>query len=704
MRRLITFLLRFFAAGQGRPAAAVLLMVFIILQFYPDRYPLEPLRLALFDAYQTHFPRERKSAPATIVHIDEASLKRFGQWPWPRTRLAALIGRISTYKPSAIGLDIIMPEPDRSSPGRIAESLPQIGSALRRQLAALPDNDRILAAQLKEAPVVLGLAGVEGETTGASASVRTAPMLVKGGDPLPYLRRFSAALKSVAELEGAASGQAILNADIERGIVRRIPLVAAVGETLVPSLSLELLRVAAGLPAVEVHVGSRGIASVGIGDVHIPTQANGEAWVHLSPFLPERYVSAVDVFDGKVNPELLQHKLVLVGLTGLGLVDYFTTARGERVPGMEMHVQFLENIFDQHFLLRPTWMTWLELAVLSLSGLYLLLTVPVHKPRLSTLVTLFFTILLLAGGLAFYRISGLLFDAASLAVGINTVFASLSFSTFIETDRQRRIAQQQLQMEREAAARIAGELEAARRIQMGSLPNPSTAFPGERRFELDALLKPARQVGGDLYDFYMLDENRLFFIIGDVSGKGLPACLFMAMTKTLAKSIVLSGMADVRTTLSRVNRELARENPEMLFVTAFAAIVDAESGVIEYCIAGHDAPWLITARGVVNQLDGEGNLPLCVREEQDYPLLRLQLSAGDTICVVTDGITEAMNTGKELYGKTQLNRLLGKNASSLSPSRLIALVHDDVHAFAGGAEQSDDLALLVMRWNGPKDA
>ena len=140
----------------------------------------------------------------------------------------------------------------------------------------------------------------------------------------------------------------------------------------------------------------------------------------------------------------------------------------------------------------------------------------------------------------------MLFDAASLAVGINTVFATLSFSTFIETDRQRRIAQQQLQMEREAAARIAGELEAARRIQMGSLPNPSTAFPGERRFELDALLKPARQVGGDLYDFYMLDKNRLFFIIGYVSGKGLPACLFMAMTKTLAKSM-MSGW-DVRTT------------------------------------------------------------------------------------------------------------------------------------------------------------
>ena len=190
MRRIITFLLRFFAAGQNTPARLSSLTVFIILQFYPDRYPLKPLRLALFDAYQTHFPRERKSAPATIVHIDEASLKRFGQWPWPRTRLAALINRISTYKPSAIGLDIIMPEPDRASPGRMAESLPQIDSALRRQLAALPDNDRDTRRPAKEGSGCPGPCGCRGRNSGGFGERPHGPMLVKGGDPLPYLRRF----------------------------------------------------------------------------------------------------------------------------------------------------------------------------------------------------------------------------------------------------------------------------------------------------------------------------------------------------------------------------------------------------------------------------------------------------------------------------------------------------------------------------------
>jgi serine phosphatase RsbU (regulator of sigma subunit) len=315
-------------------------------------------------------------------------------------------------------------------------------------------------------------------------------------------------------------------------------------------------------------------------------------------------------------------------------------------------------------------------------------------------LTLALTMLIVGCGFALYRAGGLLFDAASLAAEVNLLAISLSLSGFIETDRRKRLAEQQLQLEREAAARVAGELEAARRIQMGSLPLAAAVFPGETRFEIDALLKPARQVGGDLYDFFMLDENRVFLIIGDVSGKGLPACLFMVMIKTLAKSIILGGKEDLRATMNRINREMARDNPETLFVTAFAAVFDAASGILDYGIAGHDAPWRISASGGMSSLAGEGNLPLCAEEGWDYPVFRLELAPGDTICVVTDGVTEAMNTAKELYGKGRLERLLTAEASSLSPAELIARVHGDVLAFTVDAEQSDDLAILALRWRG----
>lgn len=669
--------------------------------FLPDYSPFKTMRLALFDSYQTHLPRNRISAPAVIVGIDEASLKAHGQWPWPRTQLAALIGNISAFGPAAIGLDIIMPEPDRISPARVAESLPQIGQSLRVQLKKLPDNDKVLAAALARSPSVLGAAGFDFPTYSTATSMRAAPVAVQGGETIPYVRHFPAVLKSLPVLEDAAAGQAMLNADLERGVVRRVPLVFTLGETLVPSLSLELLRVAAGLPAIDVEAGVRGIRNVGLGDIRVPTQANGEAWVYFTPSLPERYISAADVLSGSVNPELLQQKIVLIGLTGLGLVDVVTTPRGERVPGIEIHAQLLENIFDQRFLTRPYWLSWMELAILLMFGVFLLLAVPALKPRLSTFLATIIAGLLFGSGFLLYHVAGLLLDAASLSMSLNTIFASLLAGTYIETDRERHAMRQALQLEREAAARVAGEMEAARRIQMGSLPQAATAFPGEIRFELDAVLEPARVVGGDLYDFYMLDQNRLFFIVGDVAGKGLPASLFMAVTKAITKSIALNEGQNVRKIVKTANMELSGDNPEMLFVTMFAAILDVQQGTLEYCIAGHDAPWLIGNDGTISRLEGDGTPPLCVVGDFDYSLERLQISSGDAVCIVTDGVTEAMNASGEQYGHKRLESLLAHQQNDTAASELIKRLHNDVRHHVAGAEQSDDLTILVVRWHGP---
>jgi adenylate cyclase len=699
--RLLTSLLQLFSAGHGRPFAAAMLAGFSLLLFLPNTGPFKTLRLSLFDAYQTHMPRERVSAPAVIVGIDEASLKALGQWPWPRTRLAALIESIAACKPAAIGLDIIMPEPDRMSPVQLAASLPQIDPALRQRLSKLPDNDSVLAVTLARTPSVLGAAGFNYPTPATTNTLHATPIAVRGGEAVLFVQHFPAVLKSQPALEKAASGQGLLNVDLEKGVVRRMPLIAVVGETLVPSLAIELLRVASGLPVIEVTVGARGILNAGLSDVLVPTQPNGEAWVHFTPSLTDRYISAVDVLAGRVNPEKLHQKLVLVGATALGLADVVTTPLGERVPGIEVHAQLLENIFEQSFLTRPSWMIWVEWAVLLVCGILILIAVPILKPRTSTVLIVAVTGLLFACGFFLYRTSGILFDAASLSMSIDTMFASLLITTFIESDRERRAMQQSLQLEREAAALVSGEMKAAQRIQMGSLPQAATAFPGEERFYLEALMEPARVVGGDLYDFYMLDRNRLFFIIGDVSGKGLPASLFMAVTKAMAKSIALNEGLNVRTILNKVNVELARENPEMLFVTACAAILDAEQGSLEYCIAGHDAPWKIGLGGKVTRLSGEGNPALCVVEDFDYPLETEQLARGDTICVVTDGVTEAMNAAGEQYGSGRLTHLLERQDPRTAVSVLVERVRDDVGLFVSGAEQSDDLTLLIVRWEGP---
>jgi adenylate cyclase len=695
--RLLVWLRHLLAVGRGRPMALALLTGVCLLQAFPQHSPWRDGQLSLFDQYQRVFPRERESQPVVIVEIDEASLRQVGQWPWPRNRTAELIDAIDRAGALAIGLDIYMPEPDQTSPARVARNLPPGNEALARALSDLPSHERRLEQSLSQAPTVLSAAGFNFQTLTTSSGMRTVPLSVSGGDPLPHLRHYPYVLASLPELQAAASGQALVSVDLEDGVVRRIPLVAAINDQPVAGLAMEMLRVATDSGAVEVQVGPRGIARVGVADLLVPTQPNGEVWLHVAHADGARNLSAVDLLTGKVDPQRLRDKLVLVGLTGHGLSDMRTTALRELVPGVEIQAQLIESLFDGRFLLRPDWLRGLEFALLVGGGLFLVWAVPHVRARIATLLALGFYLVLFGAGFGLFRTTGLLLDAASVFAGLNVVFGSLLSSVFIETDRERRQAKAELQRQREQAARVAGELAAARRIQLGTLPQAATAFPGERRFELGALLEPARDVGGDLYDFFMLDERRLFFVIADVSGKGLPASLFMAATKALAKSAALRVADGVGAIVTTANQELSRDNPEALFVTMVAGVLDADSGEVQLCNAGHDAPWRL-GRGAPSHVPGDGGPPLCVLDDFPYPETRITLAPGETLVLVTDGVTEAMDASKALYGSERLRQVLAGTLPA--PGALVEAVNADVKAFVGDAEPADDLTLLALRFNG----
>jgi serine phosphatase RsbU (regulator of sigma subunit) len=250
---------------------------------------------------------------------------------------------------------------------------------------------------------------------------------------------------------------------------------------------------------------------------------------------------------------------------------------------------------------------------------------------------------------------------------------------------------------------MAGEVDAARRIQMGLLPDPRETLGNDRRFKLAALLEPARTVGGDFYDCFMIDPQRLFFVVADVSGKGLAAALFMASVKSHLKSAALRG-GSVGEVLNRAQEEIERENPEQLFVTAFAAILDIATGVLESSSAGHEPPFVRTPEGAPERFEMPGGPPLCVLAEFRYPTVRRRLTPGEWICVVTDGATEAMNVAREFFGVERLRASLSWMPENVDPEELIGRLRDDVNRFAGEAEPADDITLLVLRWEGDRKA
>lgn len=687
-------------------ALLALLLVPVIWQRMPV---VAGMRLAWLDAYQALSPRERHSAPAVIVAIDERSIERFGQWPWPRSLVAKLIDNIEAADPAAIGVDLLFTEPDRLSPDQLAPTIAAEDPKLASRLGTLPRYDAMLAASIKAAPVVLGIAGTEAAGS-AAGTVPFTPSLQKGGDAADFVRHYAGALRSVPEVDNAAKGHGLLSADTEGGVIRRVPMVAMVGAAPVLPLSLETLRVASSNPLFAVQSDGEGVRAVSIGDLSIPTQSDGNLWVHYTPHNAARYVSAADVLTGTTDASELEHKVVLVGVTALGAVDYRTTPLGERMPGIEVHAQVLENVFDGDLLSRPRWARWAEASTLVVFGLLLIYAVPRVTPRWSLLLLALLLGAMGASGYAAYKTAGVLIDALVPGAALALVFATMLASTLAEANAQRGLLRERLQRERESAAQIAGELDAARRIQVGILPQPESVFPGEQRFELFALMHPAREVGGDLYDFFMLDADRLFFLVGDVSGKGLPASIFMAVTKALCKSAALRKSQGVHDMLREAGAEIARENPEALFVTVLAGVLDVNSGQLEYCSAGHDAPFLLTADGrEIVRLESGGGPPLCVVDDYPYESARHQLQRGDTLCLVTDGVTEAMNGSGELFGQARLRGVLqGLLQPPSGEARSVAAVGEairaDVERFVAGAEAADDLTLLVLRWDGPWEA
>jgi len=689
-------------AGPGGARAAALLAVAWLLVMVLEPGPQQWMQAQLFDGYQRVLPRERVTQPAMVVEIDERSLAAYGQWPWPRRQVGELVEAIAAMQPAAIGLDTFFPEPDRLSPRRVLESVPDLPSVLRAQVAQLPDNDALLAQALRGKPVVLGVAG-EDSAAAADADKRplkTAPVLLKGdASGILAIPQFAGVVRSLPELEAAAAGQGLINNPGE-GVVRRVSLLGRLGDQVLSNLEIALLRTAAGAPVVRATLDDKGVTSIQVADRTIPTDSSGAVWLRYANLDPATHVSAADVMSGKTDPRLLKDKLVLVGITGLGLVDQPPIPLGYRVPGVEIRAQLLENIFDNTFLKRPEWIAYVETGLFVLLALLLAYQVPQRRPAEAFALLIGLAGVAVVGGLiAFNR--GLLVDVATPGTGAVLVFAVVLGATLADTQRQRRELAQRLQAEREASARLAGELETARRVQMGMLPESPGVLAGDRRVQLKAFMEPARSVGGDLYDFFMLDDRTLCVMIGDVSGKGLAAAMFMALIRSLCKSSMLRLPQALDQALVETEAQIKRENPESLFVTLFVMELDLDTGEFTFCNAGHDPLYgLSPDRAEVRKLDHGGRPPLCVLDGYPYPLGRERLVPGELLCMITDGITEAANPDGQLYGHARLERVITR-MNGATPEELVDSIRADVLEFVAGAEPADDMSVLVLRWMGP---
>ncbi len=500
--------------GRGRPAALFILLWSLGMNILTELPPLWPAlqspwkqvtqyfgspfasgRNLLFDGYQKEHPRVPQSQPVTIVAIDEKSLQDFGQWPWPRYRLAELVQAIAKHQPAALGLDIYMPELDQTSPAQVAKGLKQ-HQTLAQQLRRLPSNEAVLAESFRQVPTVLSAAGFDHPAYTTTSGMRIWPVQLDGADKLPvFARQFDQVLASLPELQVTASGQALVSVDLENGLVRHVPLVMSLADQAVPALALEMFRVATGSQAVQTHINTRGIEFVGVADLTVPTLPQGNIPLHFARHasMASRYVSASDVLHGQIDPHMLAGKLVLLGLTGAGLSDMRTNAIGETVPGIEIQAQIIESLFDGRILQRPYWFKWAEtLALLCIGGMLIwyvprpdsLLATYLRKvPKSSLWLTLATNSLIIWIGYRIFIHTGLLFDAASFFLIISAVMGSLVSTVLAEIDNLKKSHEDARHEEALQQARIEGEravLASLNNIDMPSVDLHSYSFVSDQ--------------------------------------------------------------------------------------------------------------------------------------------------------------------------------------------------------------------------------
>ena len=426
------------ALASRRSVGLLLLAILLLIRVWDPR-PLEELRLRSFDFFQTTSPRDSAVRPVVIVDIDESSLSAFGQWPWPRTILADLLTRLYEWQAAAIAFDVIFPEPDRSSLNEAVKHFRDLDDDTRGRLLHLPSNDEVFAQAIGRGNVVLGQAGINAFHPRSLEKPPETAVATVGPDPSPYLIAFPYILRNLPKLEQAAVGHGLISIRTERdGMVRRVPIVMQAEDKIVPALTLDLLRVATGSSTIMIRTDESGIQSVAVPGLELPTDRNGRIWVYFGPHDKARFVSAKDVVEGNVAPEIFAGKLVLVGTSAIGLLDVKTTPVLSAMPGVEVHAQLLEAALTNSLLVAPSYAIVVEMIGALIGGGVLALLAPAASVlMLFASAALAAAAFVAASWILFSRYQ-MLFDATFPLIATLSVYMSMVLMGYFREQLDRR--------------------------------------------------------------------------------------------------------------------------------------------------------------------------------------------------------------------------------------------------------------------------
>ena len=608
-----------------------------------------------YDFYQKIFNRGVVEN-ITIIDIDEKSIAKIGQFPWRRDIYSKILENLNQYSPSAIAFDIIFSEKDKQNPQDLLLQLQKENNQLEN--IKVINTNQIFIDSIKKSKVILPIIGDPNDNFIKNNSKPKLRIIVKGNNPKNFIYSYKNKITSLEEINNVASGigsiSLIPNID---GIIRSIPILYNIDNQIWPSLALEAVRISTDQKNLLVESSNGGIEQIKTRNNTIPSDQNALINIKFKKFDKENYISATDIIENNFDKKKIENRIILIGSSAQALFDIVKIPNGKIIPGVEVHAHIVDNILNNESIKKNFSTQTLEniIFVLLLIGL---LFVPMKiKPRFSIIffIGLIMTINLLS--IATYQFN-FYFDSLFASVAGTLMFMVSLYFRYLEEnlvalDNEKK--QFALKKERE----IAGEVQ-------------KKLFPNNKKIEAYIYAKntPAKDVSGDYYDYYQTNDNEIYFILGDVTGKGIKAGILMANAASVFRSLAKMNSSVSKTALY-INNQVKDSSYQSMFITAILGKINLEKKEIEFINMGHE-PMMVLDQNfnfeyVNSTLPPMGLMP--IKDESFFKTTIMNIN-DKTILIYTDGVTEGyINEGKELEVAGLENEI--KKLNSTSPEIII---------------------------------
>jgi CHASE2 domain-containing sensor protein len=595
---------------------------------------IQKLSFINYDFYQKVFNRgEVKNI--TIIDIDEKSIAQIGQFPWRRDIYSKILNNLNQHNPLAIAFDIVFSEEDKQNPKSL---LSQLQKESNQYIDIdVPNTNQIFVDSLSKSKVILPILGEPNESFIKNNSKPKLRVLAKGNDPRGFIYKYKNKITSLEEINNAASGIGSISLipSID-GIIRKIPVLYNIDNLIWPSIALETVRVATKQKNLLVKSNDYGIELIKTRKNVIPSDQNGVINIKFRDFDKTNYISAIDIINNNFDKKRIENNIILIGSSAQALFDIVKIANGKVVPGVQIHAHIIDNILNNQSIIKNIYTQVSENIIFILLLIFLVFIPMKIKPKFSIIFFIGTVVLINLISIIIYQFNFYLDSLFSIISGTLIFMTSLYFRYLdeniiaIENDKKQSI----LKKERE----IAGEVQ-------------KKLFPKNKKIEEYIFAKntPAKDVSGDYYDYYQVNDNEIYFILGDVTGKGIKAGILMANAAAVFRSLAKMNSSVARTALY-INNQVKDSSYQSMFITAILGRLNIEKKEMEFINMGHEPMMVLDENFNFEYV--KSTLPpsglMAVKDESFFKTTTMDIT-GKTILIYTDGVTEGyVDEGKEL--------------------------------------------------------